>query len=78
MDPETTLNTIRALTDRDSVRDAETTQDIETLRAAYLNLAMAIFNLDAWISRGGFLPRQWRPVTVNPPEIPLEPGIADL
>lgn len=52
MDPEEALRQIRELANPDNCFDA---------RDCYLELAELVRGLDEWITRGGFLPADWKP-----------------
>jgi len=67
MDPSTSLETIRQISDGFGDGDFES----DALKAAKgEQLAVLVQTLDEWIAKGGFLPRQWQgkgPAHAYPP-----------
>lgn len=55
MDPNETLQKIR-----NAYHDYITTNDAETANNAAEIIANGFSDLDEWLSKGGFLPRDWR------------------
>ena len=58
MDPDAALEQIRECLAE--YRTAEDRDDPEAVTEALARLAEITEGLDAWISKGGFLPRAWR------------------
>jgi hypothetical protein len=57
MDPTATLNAIRLL-----VQTIELTGSTQNLAELATDLAELVDALDKWMAKGGFLPKQWRPL----------------
>ena len=57
MDPNACLAEIRALVDKINSDDA--VKDLEYCGGLGAELAEKIDALDSWITRGGFIPREW-------------------
>jgi hypothetical protein len=56
MDPTATLIAIRAI-----VRTMETTKSSQHLIELGVDLSELVTALDEWMTKGGFLPFQWKP-----------------
>jgi hypothetical protein len=54
MDPNETLRQIRLL-----IRQSRVDRDPQTFIQHARDLADAVEDLDAWMSRGGFAPKEW-------------------